>query len=399
MLSDGQVVYFGTPVESIDYLRRLDLACPDGYNAADHWMDLLVIDSALEDDAPDETDDPEEVRNLRPSMTGNRKPRLTLQRTWNAEAIANEMDSFVVERGRDGEASEKMEKFSKYNTNWATQYYILMHRALKNSRSAIFTTLNLVKSVAIGVVAGTLWFQMEYSERNVNDIRSYYFFTMTFWVFDSMFNALTAFPSERTVILKERASGSYHLSAYFLAKTTSDAPVRLLLPFIYMTVSFWMIGLDERISVFAGTIGCTLLSVLAGEAFGLLIGAAIYDLQKAITTMTVATLALMLLGGFFVENIPEFIEWAKFLSPFKYAFDSSLLLIFDHDVPCDGSGVLQELCGSGATTGFADPKEVRDFIGIQGSMGFNVGCLLILCFIPRYVAYVALRAKKSNDRS
>jgi len=47
-----------------------------------------------------------------------------------------------------------------------------MHRALKNSRSAIFTYLNLVKSVAIGVVAGMLWFQMEYSERNVNDIRS-----------------------------------------------------------------------------------------------------------------------------------------------------------------------------------------------------------------------------------
>ena len=222
---------------------------------------------------------------------------------------------------------------------------------------------------------------------------------MTFWVFDSMFNALTAFPTERTVILKERASGSYHLSAYFLAKTTSDAPVRLLLPFIYMTVSFWMIGVDNRVMVFVGTIGCTLLSVLAGEAIGLLVGAAIYDLQKAITTMTVGTLALMLLGGFFVENIPDFIEWGKFLSPFKYAFDSSLLLIFDRRVPCDGSGVLQELCDYGASTGFADPKDVRDFIGLQGSMAFNVGCLLVLCFIPRYFAYLALRAKKSNERS
>ena len=91
---------------------------------------------------------------------------------------------------------------------------------------------------------------------------------MTFWVFDSMFTALTAFPDERTVILKERASGSYHLSAYFLAKTTSDAPVRLLLPFIYMTTSYWMIGLDNRFSTFVGTVGCTLLSVLAGEAIG-----------------------------------------------------------------------------------------------------------------------------------
>ena len=107
----------------------------------------------------------------------------------------------------------------------------------------------------------------------------------------------------------------------------------------------------------------------------------------------------MLLGGFFVENIPDFIEWAKFLSPFKYAFDSSLLLIFDRDIPCDGSGTLQELCGNGAATGTANAGQVRDFIGLQGSMGFNVGLLLVLCFVPRYFAYLALRAKKTNERS
>ena len=163
MLSDGHVVYFGTPVESLEYLRRLDLTCPDGYNAADHWMDLLVTDSALENDDEDEqaSNDLEQPMN----------PRLALQNAWNAEAVANEMDAFVVKRHQHSDADE-FEKLSKYNTGWATQYYILMHRALKNSRSAIFTSLNLVKSVAIGVVAGMLWFQMEYSERNVNDIRS-----------------------------------------------------------------------------------------------------------------------------------------------------------------------------------------------------------------------------------
>ena len=137
---------------------------------------------------------------------------------------------------------------------------------------------------------------------------------MTFWVFDSMFQALSAFPTEREVILKERASGSYHLSAYFLAKTTSDAPVRLILPFLYMVISFWMAGFSSNFGVFLGTVGCTLLSVVSGEAIGLFVGAAIYDLQMGMTVMTVCTLALMLLGGFFVENIPDFVKWARYLS-------------------------------------------------------------------------------------
>lgn len=211
-----------------------------------------------------------------------------------------------------------------------------------------------------------------------------------------MFTSLTAFPSERDVILKERASGSYHLSAYFLAKTTSDAPVRLILPFLYMVISYWMIGLSRSFAVFVGTIGCTLLSVLAGEAIGLLVGASMYDLQRGITVMTVGTLFLMLLGGFFVENIPSFISWARFLSPFKYAFDSSLYLALDRDVPCDGSDALKDLCANGATS--ASKEDVRDFVGLQGSVGFNVGLLLLLCFIPRYWAYLALRAKKDTDR-
>jgi hypothetical protein len=86
------------------------------------------------------------------------------------------------------------------------------------------------------------------------------------------------------------------------------------------------------------------------------------------------------------------------LSPFKYAFDSSLQLIFDRNVPCDGSGALEELCG-GADTGVAQAADVRDFIGIQGTMAFNVGVLLIICFLPRYWAYVALKWKQEGERS
>lgn len=183
-----------------------------------------------------------------------------------------------------------------------------------------------------------------------------------------------------------------------MAKTTSDAPVRLTLPLLYMIVSYFMAGFDYNFGTFVGTTGCTLLSVVAGEAIGLLIGGAIYDLEKAIATMTVFTLALMLLGGFFVENIPVWIAWGKYLSPFKYAFDSSLQVIFDKPVPCDGSGALEQLC-AGADTGYASARDVLDLFAVQGTIAFNVGMLLVICFVPRYFAYLALRFKKEGERT
>merc|ERR1712232_946086 len=54
----GNVVYFGKPSNSLSYLKSLDLACPDGYNAADHWMDLLVSPAEAEEHPPESEEHP-----------------------------------------------------------------------------------------------------------------------------------------------------------------------------------------------------------------------------------------------------------------------------------------------------------------------------------------------------
>jgi ABC-type multidrug transport system ATPase subunit len=431
VLAEGHVVYFGTPQESLTYLRSQEMSCPDGYNAADHWMDLLVQDSAIDespamvdltiadvkgdplDDSGDKKSGQEDEyavpnpsvkrksagqirreRNHAVSMT----TRQRLIRAWDKEAVAEQMDA-CVERDNDAANIKDPlgEQMSKYNTGWMLQYRTLVHRSLKNSRSAIFTPMNLIKSCALGFVSGLLWFQMSYTESTVFDRSSYFFFTMTFWVFDAMFQSFMAFPQERAVILKERASGSYRLSAYFMGKTTSEMPTRLVLPLIYMVISFWMASISSKFSIFVATTCVSLLSVMAGEAIGLFVGATIYDMEKGMTVMIVISLALALLGGFFVENVPSFLEWAKYLSPFKYAFDASLPLVFDEPVPCDGSGALEGICG-GSDTGYAQPEEVISYLGVQGTVAFNVGILIVIGLVPRYIAYLALRAKKEGDR-
>jgi ABC-type multidrug transport system permease subunit len=427
------------------------MACPDGYNAADHWMDLLVQDSAIDESSVFITTDTDEENNKEKESIDEEATRLRRERTrggsmttrqlligaWDNEAVAEQMDA-CVQKDNESSLADPLndKKYSKYNTGWMVQYRTLVvstkcllpvtffvclclgrphlthpslcfcmfapptnsqHRSLKNSRSAIFTPINIIKSCALGLVSGLLWFQMAYTESTVFDRSSFFFFTMTFWVFDAMFQSFMAFPQERVVILKERASGSYRLSAYFMAKTTSEMPTRLVLPLIYMIISFWMAAISNSFGTFVATTLISLLSVMAGEAIGLFVGATIYDMEKGMTAMTVISLALALLGGFFVQNVPSFLLWAKFLSPFKYAFDASLPLVFGEPVPCDGSGALEDLCG-GSTTGYASSEDVIEFLGVQGTVGFNIAILIVIGLVPRYVAYLALRAKKEGER-
>jgi ABC-type multidrug transport system ATPase subunit len=228
LLAEGNVVYFGTPMGSVQYLKEKDMGCPEGYNGADHWMDLLVSDSSLEEEEEymrssrlltSSSSEKEngtasssaEVRNRKSKgrlfreqvQTNRRTTRQQLVDVWDSEAVAEQIDLAVHAENQEG-AGHAVEMPRKYNTSWMAQYRVLMHRALKNSRTAIITPLNMIKSGAVGIISGMLWFQLEYTEKTVHDRTSYFFFTMTYWVFDSMFGALLAFPSERKVILKVR---------------------------------------------------------------------------------------------------------------------------------------------------------------------------------------------------
>ena len=219
IVAEGNVVYFGTPTDSLRYLRNLELQCPDGYNAADHWMDLLVKDSSVqaidydgtgtnspsqlantdsgssdfqdrssrtdpEDCGPTTSDDDEEAeKSLDASgqllSVKGMHPLARLKHAWDAEAVAIQMDLATIQEEENLQVGASG---TKYNTTWLFQYQGLVHRCLKNSRSAIFTTINLIKSAALGLVAGALWFQTEYTEERVFDMSSFFFFTMTYWV-------------------------------------------------------------------------------------------------------------------------------------------------------------------------------------------------------------------------
>mmetsp|Transcript_27897 Transcript_27897/g.32160 ORF Transcript_27897/g.32160 Transcript_27897/m.32160 type:complete len:678 (+) Transcript_27897:116-2149(+) len=415
LLADGNTVYFGTPKDSLTYLTNIGYPTPAGYNVADHWMDLLVIDSSIDTSMRSTgilNDDKEESNTDRASSTEEKKDdivkpypehsilnlRMAMIASWDNEIFTDNVDNEISKSGEGKKNSniDWLENSAKYNTSWLTQFLILTHRAMKNSRSALFTPLNIIKSVILGVMVGLLWFQMPYTEKTVNDRSAYYFFTMTYWVFDSMFSALMAFPFERAIIFKERASGSYRLSAYFMAKTCSEAPTRLILPFLYMVVSFWLGNISRSFTVFMGSTACSLLSVLSGESIGLLIGTSVMDMDRAIVVATVYSLSTMVVGGFFISNIPAFATWVKYLSPFKYAFDASRQLVFDRNIPCDGSGGLETFCRNGVE--FVTPEQVRTFLKVDGTVAFNAGMLTVLCLVPRCFAYYALKRHKGGER-
>ena len=100
-------------------------------------------------------------------------------------------------------------KYSEYCTSWMMQYSVLTQRAFKASRTAIFAKINLIKSIVIGLLVGVAYFQLGYTEGTLFDMRSYIYFTTSYWTLVAMFEGLFSFHSERQVLFKVcRGKGS-----------------------------------------------------------------------------------------------------------------------------------------------------------------------------------------------
>lgn len=71
-------------------------------------------------------------------------------------------------------------------------------------------------------------------------------------------------PLERLVINKERLAGWYRLSAYYLAKMTSELVLILVQPLFFITVVYWSVGLNGVSSYFA-TLGTLFIHAITGQ--------------------------------------------------------------------------------------------------------------------------------------
>ena len=78
-------------------------------------------------------------------------------------------------------------------------------------------------------------------------------------------NAIFTFPQERDMLLKERASGMYRLSAYFWARIVGDLPLELTLPTAFVVITYWMGGLKNSFVGFLLTLLVVLYNALVAQ--------------------------------------------------------------------------------------------------------------------------------------
>lgn len=205
----------------------------------------------------------------------------------------------------------------------------------------------------------------------------------TFWGFFPMFTAIFTFPMDKQMMTKERVSGMYRLSAYFLARTGGELPLELVLPTISVTIVYWMGGLKKSAGAYIAYLMITLSTVLVSQGLGQFLGAAVMEIKQATTISSVLLLTTQLAGGYFVQSTPAWIGWIKYLSFAYYAYKLQLVTQYTQSqtYPCAAGRCL-----------IVDYPAVS-VVGLD-KWGTSLMALFIMMIGYRLLAYLSLRRMK-----
>ncbi|XP_068637090.1 ABC transporter G family member 21-like [Aristolochia californica] len=379
VLSEGTPIYSGVASRALEFFESIGFAPGVSVNPADFLLDLAngVAPDAREGGRhvrPDASDQNSLKQSLMLSFKRN------LYNGLQAEIRSSRLET-TSSRARKT-SSNGSEKY--WGTCWWNQFKVLLCRGLKERRHESFSGLRIFQVTSVAILAGLLWWHSDPS--HIQDQVGLLFFFSIFWGFFPLFNAIFTFPQERLMLIKERSSGMYCLSSYYFARTAGDLPMELVLPTIFTVITYWMGGLKATPSNFFLTLLVILYSVLVSQGLGLALGAILMDVKQATTLASVTMLTFLLAGGYYIQHIPPFIAWMKYISFSYYCYKLLLGVQYSEDDYYE--------CGPGITC------QVLDYPAIKhmelGNKGYDVAVLALMLVGYRLLAYVALRMAQPN---
>ncbi|CAN6220847.1 unnamed protein product [Urochloa humidicola] len=265
---------------------------------------------------------------------------------------------------------------------WLQQFAVLCRRTIRERAADYLDKMRLAQAVGVALLLGLLWWRSSAGdEAGLRDQVGLIFYICIFWTSSSLFGSVYVFPFEKLYLAKERAAGMYSLSAYYASSTLCDAAPHVAYPSLFTAVLYFMAGLRRTPASFALTLLATLLVVFTSQGAGELLGAAILSVKRAGVMASLLLMLFLLTGGYYVQHIPAFVAWLRYVSFMHYGFNLLLKAQYRGHLAFD--------CGGARGCRPLQSSPTFDTVDLDGGMG-EVWVLLAMAVAYRVLAYFCL---------
>lgn len=340
-LKSGHVCYHGKPMGVLEYCNEIEIPCPQYYNPADHFMNILSDHSKV-------------------------LPAVTMP-----ENAIDPSDVILLKR-----SSEKCSLYKQL-------YYLLCRSFTDCVRQPMLFKVRIFQSIFMALIVGGLYFNLTIDGYHVTNVNGCIFFIVLNQLMASYFSVLQVFPSQLSICKQETDKNLYKVYLYYITKTLVDIPFQLIALLVFLTICLPMTMLCITTVSIVQTAAVLISGSLAISSFGYFISVFCSTRDVAVIIGNLAIFPMMLLGGFFVQNnsIPTVLEYGKYLSIFNYAYQGMMCAVYMNS---DYNGF---------ETVFSSPHAVMEYFDIEFNVTENCVYLLLMSVLFRILGLIGLIIK------
>jgi len=359
LLKAGEIVYQGPTSKAITFFSKAGFPCPPLTNPADHLMD--VITPGLGEDAQ-----------------ASKAKGETLKKYFKPTPV--DLDY----------GSDKPMMPLRDMIPWHKQFQVLLRRSLQEHRRKwTQAATQIMNSIVVSILIGFVFYKLGNGQGSVQKRQAVLFFCVINQGIFASLETINSFPSERALALRERAAGTYYVSAYFMAKTVADTLFQLLPPIVFSSIVYHLVGLQESAEKFWVFTCFMVLCQLSATSLATMVSCLARTTDMSVIVLPLFFECGRLFGGFFLppSQLPIYFSWLDALSYVKYTYTGiSLNELTDLTYTCEVAEMREGVCPT------MHGAQVIDRLGLDFITRDQAAGILIFFIVScRFVAYLGLR--------
>lgn len=316
VIAEGRLAFSGSASECVPFLEG-DLRCQVPQHESPYDLMLDLLNPAIEG----------KHINLEVGSAGEGSLADIFADAFDRSALRTKVDEATAAY-TNGVDRTLLAMAGKGRSGWCGQFWTILHRTfLIKLRDPMVLATQVSTGFLMGVIFGGMYWQSyDKEDSNFAILDTQMCITMTIVMAMWMpFDVTLTFPTERRVFLRERKSGQYPTTAFYLARVLADMPMHVFAAVVMSSLVYAMAGLRMGFPQFAGI---NVMATLIGAAIMQCIGAMCRTFEEANLLMMPVMMVAMMTSTSFVRQVPSWLQWMRDISVMGLLADLAMYLEF-----------------------------------------------------------------------
>jgi ABC-type multidrug transport system ATPase subunit/ABC-type multidrug transport system permease subunit len=343
ILALGQTVYFGPQESCYDHFEKCKIPVPLNYNPFEHFIEktniMAIGEKSIRDLVPEIQEDMEKQKQYEKYIQ-------YLNGIYERNK-ADYVDDSPPVTGFDQSLLEMVKDHSQ-NRGFCFEFFLLFGRGMVVTMRNPKLLAGKIAQIAItGAIIAILFVNVTKNFSGIQDRMGLLLLMFLNIIFGASTTNILIFADERKVFLRERSNRLYKVISYYVAKMFYEVPAMIIGTNVFVCIIYWSTELNDTYSwIYYAVVGILYLCGLAGSALAFFIGTLVSHQEALVNLNTMLMIPMLLLSGFFAnaDNYAPYLIPFKYLSPFKYAYQTAISLEFNNLQPLNCMNSNPNLC-------------------------------------------------------